>query len=642
MEDAQIKSIERFVAAQRDALKEDFRQQLSLYGIGSNGKLLPEESLEHLPEDERRVARQLRQSLEHKASAMKRPAALGALLREQAFTVLNRMVAIRMAEERGVIPGTLADGMSSDGFQVYSNSTRRSSIGEFEWYRHYLDAVFDELATELPVLFDRFRGEGLLFPKQNVFFDLLKAMNAAELTAVWSNDETLGWVYQYFNDREERKKMRDKGDPSDSYELAVRNQFFTPRYVVRFLVDNSLGRLWAEWTGDRSALSGQATMRALGPDDELPERTPRDPRTIRVMDPACGSMHFGLYAFDLLASLYEDAWNRAADAEWLEDFAGDYPNLDALQRDIPRLIVEGNLLGIDIDRRATQIAGLTLWLRAHRYWQDHGISIEDRPRIERVRLATAQPMPGEDEYFREFTETLKPPALKGLATALREELSRADVVGSLLQVEETVEKQIAKLRSALQRYEREEGNQGGLFEDEHRDRVARTYGADFSGLKGQWEKLEELLYGSLRSFVRSDAAGAESYRQSLFADDTEAGLAFVDLLREPYDVVLMNPPFGASASEAKQYITKHYPRTKNDLYAAFVEAFLHRLRAGGYLGAITSRTGFFLSTFTRWREEILLGEAEPVVMADLGFGVLDAMVETAAYVLRSRDGLPGR
>jgi type I restriction-modification system DNA methylase subunit len=121
----------------------------------------------------------------------------------------------------------------------------------------------------------------------------------------------------------------------------------------------------------------------------------------------------------------------------------------------------------------------------------------------------------------------------------------------------------------------------------------------------------------------------------MFADDTHAGFAFLDVLRREFDVVLMNPPFGASATKAKSYIEKHYPRTKNDLYAAFVEAFLGRLRPGGYLGAITSRTGFFLSTFTKWREEILLQESEPVVMADLGFGVLDAMVETAAYVLRA-------
>ena len=96
----------------------------------------------------------------------------------------------------------------------------------------------------------------------------------------------------------------------------------------------------------------------------------------------------------------------------------------------------------------------------------------------------------------------------------------------------------------------------------------------------------------------------------------------------------MNPPFGDASKPAKGLIEKQYPRTKNDLYAAFVDQGLHRLNQGGLLGAITSRTGFFLSSFQKWREEILLQEAVPTVFADLGYGVLDTtMVETAAYCL---------
>jgi type I restriction-modification system DNA methylase subunit len=100
----------------------------------------------------------------------------------------------------------------------------------------------------------------------------------------------------------------------------------------------------------------------------------------------------------------------------------------------------------------------------------------------------------------------------------------------------------------------------------------------------------------------------------------------------------MNPPFGAASVDSKDYIKNAYPRTKNDLYAAFVERGLELLREGGTLGAITSRTGFFLTSFQKWREEILLKETQLIALADLGYGVLDtAMVETAAYVLRKGD-----
>lgn len=90
-----------------------------------------------------------------------------------------------------------------------------------------------------------------------------------------------------------------------------------------------------------------------------------------------------------------------------------------------------------------------------------------------------------------------------------------------------------------------------------------------------------------------------------------------------------------SPLKCKDYIAKAHPRTKNDLYTVFVERGLELLRPGGYLGAITSRTGFFLTSFQKWREEILLQEAQLIALADLGYGVLDtAMVETAAYATK--------
>ncbi|MNR45062.1 hypothetical protein D3C85_1638730 [compost metagenome] len=101
--------------------------------------------------------------------------------------------------------------------------------------------------------------------------------------------------------------------------------------------------------------------------------------------------------------------------------------------------------------------------------------------------------------------------------------------------------------------------------------------------------------------------------------------------------MVMNPPFGALASGTKDQLAKAYPRSKNDLLAIFVERGLEMLRSGGRIGAITSRTCFFLSSFQKWREQVVLGIAKPEVMADLGHGVMDdAMVEAAAYVLEKQ------
>ena len=147
--------------------------------------------------------------------------------------------------------------------------------------------------------------------------------------------------------------------------------------------------------------------------------------------------------------------------------------------------------------------------------------------------------------------------------------------------------------------------------------------------------------------LRGVAAGGAERAATALRRRRCAGHRADRLVRTRFDVVLMNPPFGAAALPAKKEFEKAYPRTKNDLYAAFVERGIQLLHPRGMLGAITSRTGFFLSSFQKWREEILLKEAPPVVFADLGYGVLDAaMVEVAAYCLekgrttRHEDGLP--
>ena len=149
-----------------------------------------------------------------------------------------------------------------------------------------------------------------------------------------------------------------------------------------------------------------------------------------------------------------------------------------------------------------------------------------------------------------------------------------------------------------------------------------------------WHKAEPQLLTELRRYAVS-AANGKSVQRSLFAEDAEEGFAFVDLCRQRYDVVLMNPPFGDASLPSKKYIDDHYGDTKGDVFKAFVEAFQERLAPNGLLGIISSRTAFFKKDSTDWREQVVLRYYRPLVIADLGYFVLDAKVETAAYVLRS-------
>ena len=223
----------------------------------------------------------------------------------------------------------------------------------------------------------------------------------------------------FFNSGEERKKMRDESQtPRNSRELAVRNQFFTPRYVVQFLVDNTLGRLWLEMHRHGGLLAAHCDYLVRSEDELANARPQKDPRDLHILDPACGSGHFLLYSFDLLLAIYEEAWS-AEGAAPVSDVTGhslrsDFPDLDDLRRAAPRMIVEYNLHGVDIDPRCAQIAALALWLRAQRAWKEIGVAAADRPRIHRTHIVVAEPMPGDAALTDEFAAQLDPPLLRDL------------------------------------------------------------------------------------------------------------------------------------------------------------------------------------------------------------------------------------
>ena len=156
-----------------------------------------------------------------------------------------------MLEARELVQQCVSAGPESAGYREFVGlAPGVASLPRGRGYRLYLESLFDELSTEVKVLFDRRDAASLLWPRHNAFERLLAELNRTELSRVWGEDETIGWVYQFFNSKEERQKMRDESQaPRNSRELAVRNQFFTPRYVVQFLVDNTLGRTWVEMFG---------------------------------------------------------------------------------------------------------------------------------------------------------------------------------------------------------------------------------------------------------------------------------------------------------------------------------------------------------------------------------------------------------
>ncbi|MFM7202018.1 MAG: Eco57I restriction-modification methylase domain-containing protein [Myxococcota bacterium] len=602
--------IERATQKARKLLEEEFAAQLEGdFDIQQDG-VVPEKAGKHLSPRQVFARERIVSAIAHKReSGMSPPDAVADYLRDAAFTTLNRFVALKMLEARELVKECTSKGEQSAGYREFCGmAPGLALLPHSAGYRLYLESIFDELSTEVKVLFDRRDLSSVLWPRRTPFEALLELLNTYELAAVWGEDETLGWVYQFFNGQDERRKMRDVDQggsqaPRNSRELAVRNQFFTPRYVVEFLTDNTLGRLWYEQRGTRTALAERCQYLVRQPDEKFPLRPQKDPRDLRILDPACGSGHFLLYAFDLLLHIYEEAHADPTSPRWEktgQTLAEDYPDLEALHKAVPSLILAHNLHGVDIDPRCAQIAQLALWMRAQRAYRDLEVGRAERPAIRRSNIVVAEPLVTDEQLVQEFGGKLSDPTLRAVFASLVDALTLAGELGLLLRLEKLVSQETAV------------GQTGRLFA------LPQTRIRD-----------------ALVKFV-TETSGRTNPRKRLFVEDAAQGINLLEVAEKKYDVVLMNPPFGAGSMRAKKDFEKAYPRTKNDVYAAFVERGIELLAARGRLGAITSRTGFFLSSFQKWREEILLKQAPPVVFADLGAGVLDsAMVETAAYCLEA-------
>jgi len=278
--------LSHMVSDARKILTTEFTAQMQeIHGIQPDGTVIEISKLTHLDNEEYEISKALREKIDHVVGGLTSDkkqidSAINRIIHEEAFTVLNRFAALRMCEERGLIQESVRAGMKSKGFLVYSTICGSGLGTIFERYKTYLCCLYDEIAVDLSLLFDRYGEKGILFPREPALFELLEAVNRADLKNLWAEDETIGWVYQYFNSKEEREAMRQaSAAPRNSHELAVRNQFFTPRYVVEFLTDNTLGRIWYEMRKGETELKEKCrylvrrpTEIFLNHDEEQPEQ----------------------------------------------------------------------------------------------------------------------------------------------------------------------------------------------------------------------------------------------------------------------------------------------------------------------------------------------------------------------------------
>jgi hypothetical protein len=654
----------------------------------------PNAKMPHLTGEEQASRRDILDHFGHvKARGFKPKEALDQLVREIAFTHLNRLCAYKMMEAREVYVGghkfreAISRGVNSNGVKFYladhAEDERLFNTGHQDIaYRHFLDWLGGLLSEEIGVLFNPNDPANRLYPRQTTLNEVLELLNGGGIKPeekelreawpnIWSQDETLGWVYQYFTPKELREQARKENPtPQNSYELAFRNQFFTPRYVVEFLTDNTLGRIWYEMRKGATKLNVQCRYMVRRPTEiflkegeqlpkdaanegkelsqeellklpvYIPHRPKKDPRELKILDPACGSGHFLLYCFDLMQTIYEEAYS---DADLGPVLHKQYKTLEELRLHVPQLILAHNLYGIDIDLRASQIAALALWLRCQRAYQEMGLK-KERLKITRSNFVCAEPMPGEGQMLKDFVAQLEPKLLGQVVEVVFKKMSLAGEAGPLLKIEEEIREVVASAKKQWIRETTQATDRKGqplLFTQAAMDRIAgkpeQSSIFDLTDITDDqfFDVAEAQVVEALGKYAPK-AQNGQRFQRTLFTDDAERGFAFVDLCHKRYDVVLMNPPFGEASSALEDLLAEAYADWNNNLLCAFIDRAYQLSSPVGMVGVIFDRTAIVKSTYEDFRRAELIRDSRLHYLADLGWGVLDANVEVTTAVISHR------
>ena len=569
--------------------------------------------------------------------------------KQAAYTFLNRIVILRLMESWGLRgPAVATKGWDSKGYKDFRQLARTlvQVDKETEGFGFLLKLIFEDLAIDLPGLY----GSGGLadqvpIPPATMRY-VIEELDADVMESCWTDDMTLGWVYQYWNDPE-REALDDKindGGKIEPHEIASKTQMFTERYMVDWLLQNSLGPMWlamckkhgwtpdaestgtldelekrrVEWRAKRDAGEVELTdLMPLNSDLEkqwayyVPQPIPDDAvehanesvRDLKILDPAVGSGHFLVAAFDLLHALYQEEARHRGESDDTEKWS---------DQAIVERILEHNLNGIDLDSRAVQIAAAALWMKA------------------RLKCESAQPanlnlvasnlgiarLPHNDpalvELRRAVEEETGIPA--NLTNQIIEALQGADHLGSLLKVD-------TALDEAISQYEKDLGWENNamqlkMFPDGRMEQEKLPFGK---------ERVKANLLSEIETFLSKLVSGNDLGLR-LRGEELAAGIRLLRVNRqETYDLVIANPPYqGSSKLSETLYVDTRYEAGKADLFSAFLLRGLELVRKNGTSAMLTMRNWLFTKQFVSLRA-FLFEEADIRSLGDLDKGAFETM-----------------
>jgi type II restriction/modification system DNA methylase subunit YeeA len=530
-----------------------------------------------------------------------------------AYTWFNRLVAIRFMELHGYLDhgyrvlshpeGKPTPEILEHAEHVELPGLKKEAVidlklagnKEGELYRLLLTAQCNALHTAMPFLFEKIEDETeLLLPDNLLNSDSLMRKLVGEIEEEdWNEVEIIGWLYQFYISE---KKDEVIGKVVASEDIPAATQLFTPNWIVKYLVQNTLGRQWlehhpesplkakmeyyiepAEQTSDVQAQLQQVieartkANRGLTADCPLPSADfSLNPEELTLLDPACGSGHILVEAYDLFKAIYQERGYRA--------------------KDIPALILQKNLFGMEIDDRAAQLAAFALMMKARA--DDRRIfDSEAKPNI--LAFEDSQGLKASDIYF-----ALTSP-LKG---EREDELESSAPDGHLFETDDNLFTRAEAAKAAASRTlttvnfsQADIASLLELFEN------AKTFGSLIQVPPKLAAKLPEIENRLNAVLTHGDLTHASAHVLKPLLQQAR-------LLARQYDAIVANPPYMGSKGMnpyLKSFAKEAFPGSKSDLFAVFSERVISFVHANRFIGLMTPFTWMFIKSYETLRRRVV-------------------------------------
>lgn len=526
-------------------------------------------------------------------------------INECTFTLFNKIAAIKVMEEKELFPEVIKrrpeNGNKSFAHNLWLEENPGEKTAERQGLKHFLQAKFNELGENFSLYNENYPYS--LMPTADELYNILEAYNEVEIDPecgedVWKDDDILGWLYENFN-TVEKQVFKESGEKTEYDKVTLQSQFYTPKWVVKFLVDNSLCRYYLEMYPDSIIVkpdeNGEVKYKIANATNTK-KREIKKLEDIRIIDPACGSGNFLIYTFDLLYDLYVNQ---------IEQYGADYT-----RRDIPKLILENNIYGVDIDERAVQLSQIALFIKA----KEKGGRRAKNPSRTNV-VSTHFFLPDYSEVESEFVSSGEwDSKQRDTIKKIWSDLQNAYKFGTLVRVEEVLNDLSIK------------DNEGLLFADEMSQNL-------FSFKR----RVTEVLRDQVKSYCERNAS---EYALTKAVD----AMTFLDILSNPFDIAIANPPYtdsGDFGDELKGYLDENYKKPQkfsSNLYSCFIKRCCELVHDEGIVAMVTPQTFMYIKVFDDVRDYLVnkLHIELFVEWGYLGMFTSVARVNNSLYILEKK------